>query len=469
MESKKNKMSVRWIITVLLTVLVLLIPTDELFTEQIRIYLSGTVFCVFLIAFELVSPMLVSIILPTFYTVSGVAPMATAFGSYAGVFIWMVLGAFVLGNVMDETGLLKRLAYRMIMLMGGSFSGAVFSVYLVAAFINLITFGSAWVIALPVIMGIIKALRLKPGRESAIVCFAGMAGTVDSGVFMYIPSSIVMIDNHVQSVIPGFHATFFTCFIYNGLILAVSLLAIWLLLRENKRYNQKHNVKAVSGCMAKEYFSDRYHEMGKLSVYEIKSMVLFLLILFYMIASTFTRWNSSYAFMVIPYAAFLPGVGVGKKAETALKNVNYNGLFFATSCVAIGVVGNFVGFNTWLTNITVLLVSGQGALFTCILLLLITIVGNFVLTPSALMSGFGGALAQIAMAVGMKPIAAVMLLYFSANMIFLPHEISGYLLLYGMGYWPIREFVKQQSFKTVLYLIFFVIVIYPFWRVTGLL
>ena len=207
MESKKNKMSVRWIITVLLTVLVLLIPTDELFTEQIRIYLSGTVFCVFLIAFELVSPMLVSIILPTFYTVSGVAPMATAFGSYAGVFIWMVLGAFVLGNVMDETGLLKRLAYRMIMLMGGSFSGAVFSVYLVAAFINLITFGSAWVIALPVIMGIIKALRLKPGRESAIVCFAGMAGTVDSGVFMYIPSSIVMIDNHVQSVIPGFHAT----------------------------------------------------------------------------------------------------------------------------------------------------------------------------------------------------------------------------------------------------------------------
>ena len=74
MESKKNKMSVRWIITVLLTVLVLLIPTDELFTEQIRIYLSGTVFCVFLIAFELVSPMLVSIILPTFYTVSGVAP-----------------------------------------------------------------------------------------------------------------------------------------------------------------------------------------------------------------------------------------------------------------------------------------------------------------------------------------------------------------------------------------------------------
>ena len=39
MESKKNKMSVRWIITVLLTVLVLLIPTDELFTEQIRIYL----------------------------------------------------------------------------------------------------------------------------------------------------------------------------------------------------------------------------------------------------------------------------------------------------------------------------------------------------------------------------------------------------------------------------------------------
>ena len=81
---------------------------------------------------------------------------------------------------------------------------------------------------------------------------------------------------------------------------------------------------------------------------------LFLLILFYMIASTFTRWNSSYAFMVIPYAAFLPGVGVGKKAETALKNVNYNGLFFATSCVAIGVVGNFVGFNTWLTNITVL-------------------------------------------------------------------------------------------------------------------
>ncbi len=469
MDKTQQKTNIKWIIPIVLTALIMVIPGSEAFSTQIRTYLAGTVFFIIVIALELMPTMFVAIALPTFYAVSGVASMGVAFGSYSGTFIWMVLGAFVLGNIMDETGLLKRIAYRIVMLMGGSFSGAVFGVYIVAALINLITFGSAWVIALPLILGIIKALGLKPGKESAIVCFAGMAGTVDSGVFMYIPGSILVMEGHIQTIVPDFHVTLFTCFIYNGIILLVSIAAIWLLLWENRREHRKNGTSPLVNGETREYFRVLYQELGALKVDEIKSLILFILILVYMIASTFTGWNSAYAFMVVPYMAFLPYVGIGKKAERALGKVNYNGLFFATSCVAIGTVGNHVGFSTWLTDVTLPFVTGHGMLFTCIVLLLITVVGNFLLTPGALMSGFGGVFSKIAAAVGIKPIAAVMLLYFSGNIIFLPHEITGYLLLYGMGYWPIKHFVKQQSFKSALYIVCFAAVIYPFWKAFGLL
>ena len=154
---------------------------------------------------------------------------------------------------------------------------------------------------------------------------------------------------------------------------------------------------------------------------------------------------------------------------TALKNLNLNGVFFASSCVGIGAVGTAVGFSSWLAGLTILLTSGKSALITCILFMIIIIVGNFAMTPTALLTAFGSSFSEIALLVGMSPIAAVFCLRYITDVIFLPHEISGYLLLFGLGYWPMKDFVKDVGFKSVLLFIGFIVVIYPMWSLLGLL
>lgn len=221
--------------------------------------------------------------------------------------------------------------------------------------------------------------------------------------------------------------------------------------------------------VTKEYFTEQLEAMGPISVDEIKSLIIFVIILAMYIISAFTGWSTTYYFILLPYLAFLPVVGCQEKAMTALKNLNLNGVFFASSCVGIGAVGTAVGFSSWLAGLTIPLTSGKSALITCILFMIIIIVGNFAMTPTALLTAFGSSFSEIALLVGTSPIAAVFCLRYITDVIFLPHEISGYLLLFGLGYWPMKDFVKDVGFKSVLLFIGFIVVIYPMWSLLGLL
>ena len=69
---------------------------------------------------------------------------------------------------------------------------------------------------------------------------------------------------------------------------------------------------------------------------------------------------------------------------------------------------------------------------------------------------------------GMAPVASLFLLNYAGNAIFLPHEITGYLILFGMGYWPMKDFVKGQAIKSVVYLVGFICIMFPLWKIMGL-
>ncbi len=468
-EIPVKKQVISWIISIVVASLFLLIPVTETFTAEIRMYLAITIGTVLLIIFDVLPKMFIAILLPTLYTVTNLAPMSTSFAAYAAPNLWMVLGALYLGKIMEDTGVLNRICYRLIIMMGGSFSGAVFGAFISTLVINWVTFGAGWVVALPVVLGLIKALNLKPGKESALICFAGCAGAIDSGVAWFIPQNKVMYDSFVSLVDPNFGGVqFFTPIIYNWFAYVACILCIVILLFFYNRSAKKSGEMAITGN-TKEHFKKLLDEQGKISPNELKALTLFVIILAGCILSTWTGINSNYLFMVVPYLAFLPVIGCGKTAVDSLKNLNLDGLFFAVSCLAIGNVGNLVGFNTWLASVAVPIVSGRGMLFTCLLMFLIIVVGNFALTPGALLAGFGSSFVTIAAAVGMTPVASLFLLNYSANAIFLPHEITGYLIMFGMGYWPMKDFVKGQAVKSVVYILGFIFIMYPLWSVMGLI
>lgn len=465
--SKKD--ALKWLAAIVIPLIIWLMPLSDTFTSQIRIFLVITVFAIMSMVMNLLPNMLVAIILPTLYAATNLAPMGTAFSAYSGNFFWMVIGALFLGGIMNETGVLTRISYIIIRKLGGTFSGAVWAVFASTLIVSAITFGMGWIVAVPVVLGVIKALKLEKGREAGLICFAGITGAIDCAVILYSPSTCGILDSIIQEFIPGYTMNIFTSLLYCWPVLLLTVFIIAAILWSYKRDRKTHPDEGHGVPVTKQYFTEQLAAMGPMSADEIKTMAVFCIILLMYILSAFLGWSSKYYFMLLPYLTFLPVIGCKDKAVTALKNLNFNGVFFASSCVGIGAVGTAVGFSTWLSSVATPLVTGTAPLLTCVLIVVIIVLGHFVMTPTAMYTALGSTFSQIAVMVGMSPVAAMILMRYAGNIIFLPHQTSGYLLLFGLGYWPMKDLVKDLGFKSVVFFIGFVAIIYPYWSLMGLL
>lgn len=91
-------------------------------------------------AFDTLPGMVIGLLLPVLYVLSGLAPLNLVFAPWASsTTLFMIIGAFIFGNVLDETGLLKRLIYWALRKTNGSYLGLLFGIALVSMLVTLIT------------------------------------------------------------------------------------------------------------------------------------------------------------------------------------------------------------------------------------------------------------------------------------------------------------------------------------------
>lgn len=121
MGTNINKKSVfSWFICMLFPVIIAFLPTSAEFTGSLKLFLVLTIFVILIIALELLPRLVSAILLPSLYMITGLVPAEIAFSSWTSTTVWMVLGGLIFSNVLDETGLLKRIAYYVIRKCGGN-------------------------------------------------------------------------------------------------------------------------------------------------------------------------------------------------------------------------------------------------------------------------------------------------------------------------------------------------------------
>ena len=91
--------------------------------------LSITVICI--VAFDLMDVIIPSVLLPFAYYVFHVVPINIAYSPFTTETFWMILGAFVLTNALEECGILMRIAYWIIKTCGGTYNRTLYALYLV--------------------------------------------------------------------------------------------------------------------------------------------------------------------------------------------------------------------------------------------------------------------------------------------------------------------------------------------------
>lgn len=447
-----------WAICLLFPALIAFLPTSAAFTGSLKLFLVLTIFVILIIALELLPRLVSAILLPSLYMITGLVPAETAFASWTSTTVWMVLGGLIFSNVLDETGLLKRIAYFVIRKCGGTYAGAVFGCFFIGIILNLITFCNGWLVASALVYGICKAMDMKPSKEASLLCFAGTIGATGCTVCLYYPGYFAMLETAIQEVIPNYRMTMFTSFKYNGFFIIWCVLCILILM---KVYNTKNLPINVS----KQLFDEKYAQLGKMSIRERKAVVMVILLLIYLFVSMFLDLPAAYGFMAIPFLMYLPIIGIGK--EKTLEKLNFSMVFFVSTCLGIGIVGANVGFGDYLTGVAVPLLSGKGTLVVCVAFLLIGMIANFFMTPYAMLGGLALPFVQIAETLGINPVAACMCLLYSCELLFMPYESAGNLIMYGYGMMPMKEFIKQMTLKAVIMFAGFILIMYPLWNLFG--
>lgn len=452
------KLFSKWMISLLVPGLILLIPIDQNFTSSLRLFFVITVLVILIIAFELLPQLIAAFLLPSLYYVSGLVPMEVAFQSWTSSTVWMVLGGLLLSCILEECGLLKRIAYYVISKCGGTYKGAVFGCFFIGLTLNLVTFCYGWLVASALVYGICKAMNLKPSRESSLLCFAGTIGATGSTIFLYYPGYYALIEDSIRTVQGDYTMSMIETFKYNGVGLLLYVIALLILLKAYK-------TKELDQQFQNNIFKKKYKDLGPLSRKEKYAVLMVLVLLVYLFSSRFTNYPAAYGFMLVPLWAFLPGINIADKKIT--EKINFPMVFFVSACLGIGIVGAEVGFGKFLTDVALPLLSGKSPLVASIAFMLFGIIANFFMTPFAMLGGLSLPFAQIAVSLGMNPVAVVMILLFSCEILLLPYQSAGNLMMYAFGMMPMGDFIKQQGLKAILMITGFIVIIYPLWNLLG--
>ena len=449
---------IKWLITFGISGAILLVPTTETFTHNMHLFLAITIFGLCIAAFEFFDIFVPSIFLPTAYLVSGCLSIDVAFSGWTTTVIWICIGAFLLAHSFDDIGLLNRIAYWVILKSGGTFNRTMLGLMLAGIVLSIITFGNSYIIMITLGYGICKSLELGKSKDSALMMFAALIGSMTTRGAIYAPTNLSLINAGAQAVAPGFELTWLDQWFYCWpIFLIVAVLYVMLV-------KMRKDSTAVDSSA---FIRERYEALGPMSSKEKKGLAVLGTMLIYLLTQPLHQLPMDYGFMVLPWLLVLPVIRVA--TSSCFKRFDFGMIFFASACIAIGTGAAKLGIGTlFSTMVTPILAPLPASIATLCVFLLGTLL-NFFMTPLAFLAGFSTPITQIAVDLGLNPAGPLFMLNFACDAIFLPYEYVPYLIAYSFGVISMQDFLKLNVLKFILVTIGLLVLMLPYWMLVGLL
>lgn len=459
-KSSDAKIKVKWLITVGIPLMIFLVPTNEMFSREVKLFFVFTSLIILMVAFEFFDSLIPALLLPTLYTVFGVVDAKVAFNSWTSTTLYMILGAFVLTNVLDESGLLNRIAYWCIKRSGGTYNGTLYGIFLAGIVLAIVTFNSSYVIMVTLAYGICRAMGFGKSKEAALLMMMGAMGALTVKVFIFNPVYVSLAETGARELVSDFTIAWHHQLIYNFPALVMALIYIWLI---TKLYKTK-NIKFAGG---KAYFESEYAKLGPMNLAEKKSILILIALMAFILTSPLHGMPVAYGFMLFPWLFFMPGINVG--TTKSIKNINMSVIFFVSACMSIGGVATALGINTMLSEAITPIVAGMPPVGVLYLVLIVGTLSNFILTPTAMMGCLTTPLVQVALDLGMNIWPPILTIIYTTDMVFLPYEVAVLLIFFGFGMMSMADFVKLNCLKNLVFFVLFGLIQIPWWRMLGLL
>lgn len=450
------KTLIMWICVIAAPIIVMLIPTQGVFTPQLRTFSAITLTAILLFAFNILPNFVVAVALPVSYMLLNVAEPNIAFAAWFSNIPWMFMGGFLLANVLERIGLLNRVAFWSIIKTGGTYSGILWGLAIAGIILNLIAPGKAYVPMAALSFGICKALNFEKSRESAGIMMGGFFASWFPTFFLYNPTFAIMpsLGKEVAPV----QITWLQYFINNipfVLWLAVCIFMVIKLCKPKKQID------------IKDYAIQEYSKLGKVSLEEKKSIIVVSLLFIFMFTSDLHGIDVGWGFALIPLLFFIPGINVGKPVD--ISKINFTMAIFTTACLSIGHVANSLGIGQIIANAVLPLLQGKSVFFVIGAVWLVCVVAKIFLTPLATYATLTVPLTQIALSLGISPLVIYCTMNLSTTEILFPYQWALVLIFMGYNLTSGKDFTRIWGTKMVLSFVFVLAIAVPYWMLIGLI
>ena len=450
------KTLIMWICVIAAPIIVMLIPTQGVFTPQLRTFSAITLTAILLFAFNILPNFVVAVALPVSYMLLNVAEPNIAFAAWFSNIPWMFMGGFLLANVLERIGLLNRVAFWSIIKTGGTYSGILWGLAIAGIILNLIAPGKAYVPMAALSFGICKALNFEKSRESAGIMMGGFFASWFPTFFLYNPTFAIMpsLGKEVAPV----QITWLQYFINNipfVLWLAVCIFMVIKLCKPKKQID------------IKDYAIQEYSKLGKVSLEEKKSIIVVSLLFIFMFTSDLHGIDVGWGFALIPLLFFIPGINVGKPVD--ISKINFTMAIFTTACLSIGHVANSLGIGQIIANAVLPLLQGKSVFFVIGAVWLVCVVAKIFLTPLATYATLTVPLTQIALSLGISTLVIYYTMNLSTTEILFPYQWALVLIFMGYNLTSGKDFTRIWGTKMVLSFVFVLAIAVPYWMLIGLI
>ena len=444
-------------ITLLLPLAIFLVPTSEVFTSDMRLFLVITLMAIISFATDSLPQTGVALALPLSYIITGIAGGDVVFMAWLNYIPWMLIGALLLSMVLEKTQLMRRIAFHCILLTGASYRGIIIGIFITGFIMNLFIMDNSIIPMAALAYGICRAMDLKPGKASAGIMLSAAFSALTPMNWLYSSNLAILLGFGGSAGGPSSIGWF------EVIQHQIPMIAYTLILMVMCLFLFKPE-EAISG---KDYFREELDKMGAMSAGEKKSLAVTLLLFALLVTSGWTYLEPGWIFAIIPCLCFAPGMDLVEEKD--IYRLNWGFIFFVAGCLSIGNVAGSLGIGKMVSEMALPILEGKSYYVFFLFAWLLFFLCNFLLTPLAMMATFTQPLTEIAINLGIDPLNVYFIVTSGLDQIIFPYEYALYLLVFAFGMIKMKHFVKAMLVKIVINFIIVFALLIPYWNMMDLI
>lgn len=331
---------------------------------------------------------------------TGGTPIATIFYAWTGTTIWLIVGAYLIANVVKTSGLGDRIAYMYMKSFVTDYKSIIIGIFVLTAVMSLLI-PHPWPRAF-LIMAVMKVVIESSGIEKDDAVKIGFCVFAAS-----VPCSLIFItgDATINPLAASYFggATFAQWVLYMGLPAVVAsiltLILFLIMFKPSKDYS-----------VNKDEIQKKLDEMGPMGGVERKTAIWVVIAVVLWATDSIHGIDIGWITLGIGMLLAMPIIGDlnGAKDWSA---VPIHVLVFLTAAMAIGKVGGTTGMNAWIASFLPSNVGG-GLVVISLIIVAISIVVHMLLgSVIAVMGVAVPAILAFCEPLGINPIAATLICY----------------------------------------------------------